>query len=125
MAEVESIVLQSVRYNREKEITGILMTSGGIFFQIIEGKKDDVEELYHKIVHDPRHKEVLLLNAEENVPERMFPGWSMKKINLDEESWYKMHMVKTMLENTIEQKIMLEKMISSLERFAWEAVTDP
>jgi hypothetical protein len=49
--------------------------------QVLEGGRAAVNELYNKIVRDPRHTEVLLLHYEE-VAERRFSGWTMGQVNV-------------------------------------------
>ena len=64
--------------NRELDITGFLMASGGLFYQVIEGPEENVDKLYDAIASDDRHTDLLLLRAEENVTSRLYPDWSMK-----------------------------------------------
>ncbi len=78
---VESILQQSRRYNPTLGVTGILCYGGDVYMQVLEGGRAAVNELYNKIVRDPRHTEVLLLHYEE-VPERHFAGWTMGQVNI-------------------------------------------
>ncbi len=78
---IESILEQSRRSNPALGVTGILCHGGDVYMQVLEGGRRAVNELYNKIVRDPRHKEVLLLHYEE-VPERRFAGWTMGQVNL-------------------------------------------
>lgn len=41
--------------NNAENITGILLFSDGNFFQIIEGEKTKIDDLFHKIEIDQRH----------------------------------------------------------------------
>ncbi len=45
--------------NNSENITGILLYSDGNFFQIIEGEKDKIDHLFHKIEEDARHRGII------------------------------------------------------------------
>ncbi|WP_298541331.1 BLUF domain-containing protein [uncultured Aquimarina sp.] len=45
--------------NDSQNITGILMYSDGNFFQVLEGEKDLIQDLFEKILLDPRHYDVI------------------------------------------------------------------
>jgi uncharacterized membrane protein (DUF373 family) len=62
--------------NGAKNITGILLYANGTFFQVLEGDEATVNSVYHMIEHDPRHKDVTLIQKEK-ITERAFPYWSM------------------------------------------------
>jgi Sensors of blue-light using FAD len=78
---IDSILSQSRSHNPELGITGILCHGGDVFMQVLEGGRDTVNELYNKIVRDPRHLNVAVLHFEE-VTERRFAGWTMGQVNL-------------------------------------------
>lgn len=78
---IESILQQSRSYNPPLGVTGILCHGGDVYMQVLEGGRAAVNELYNKIVRDPRHTEVLLLHYEE-VAERRFSGWTMGQVNV-------------------------------------------
>lgn len=67
---------QSRNRNKEKNVTGMLLYVGGNFFQVLEGDKKDVEEIYESIVKDDRNKGNIII-LKESINERTFPGWSM------------------------------------------------
>ncbi len=81
--DIERIAAQSAAKNRKLGITGLLMATGGVFFQVIEGPDDALDKLYSRILRDPRHRDVLTLRVEEGNLTRLFPGWEMKKVDLD------------------------------------------
>lgn len=66
----------SVRHNREKNITGLLLYRRGSFMQVLEGEAADVDELYRRIGRDPRHYHLIEL-LREPLAERNFARWSM------------------------------------------------
>jgi Sensors of blue-light using FAD len=63
--------------NTKIGISGILITSEKHFIQALEGPWDKVNDLYHTIVSDPRHKELRIISYE-CVCKRDFPIWTMK-----------------------------------------------
>lgn len=71
--------------NSKKNITGSLIYCNDEFVQILEGKRDNVQELYSKIKVDSRHTNVILL-AENAIEIRNFSKWNMAFSNLNEES---------------------------------------
>lgn len=73
---VNDILKKSRATNAKKNITGCLLFYNKVYLQLLEGEKEDVQELYEKIKKDTRHYEVTLLVAHD-ATERMFPGWSM------------------------------------------------
>ena len=75
--ELLELLNQARQYNKNNNITGLLLYDGvGTFLQTLEGEKDDVESLLSKIKMDERHKRVNLLSAK-LVEERLFANWSM------------------------------------------------
>lgn len=78
---IESILRSSREHNPALGVTGVLCHGGDVFMQVLEGGRTPVNELYNKIVRDPRHKEVVLLYYVE-VSERHFAGWTMGQVNL-------------------------------------------
>jgi len=78
---IESILAQSRQFNPSTGITGILVYSGDIFLQAIEGGRQAVSELYGHIQKDARHKEVVLLHYEE-ILQRRFSGWTMGQVDV-------------------------------------------
>ncbi|MGB0721192.1 MAG: BLUF domain-containing protein [Gammaproteobacteria bacterium] len=63
-------------FNSVDGITGILLHRDGIFFQVLEGETDVIEDVLDRIRHDPRHEQVEVV-ADDTVTERIFESWSM------------------------------------------------
>lgn len=78
---VHDIMQQSHAHNPRNGITGILCHSERVFMQVLEGGREPVNALYAKILHDPRHSDVILLHYEE-INERRYAGWTMGQANL-------------------------------------------
>jgi len=79
-AAVARIIETSRRWNPAQGITGLLVFGSGIFFQWLEGPRDNVTQLMAKLKKDPRHQDVVSLSAVEEVRERLFPDWDMELV---------------------------------------------
>ena len=79
--ELVAILRKSKANNPAIGVTGVLCFSEGIFLQALEGGRSAVNQLYNRIVSDPRHSHVELLCYEE-IGERRFAGWSMGQVNM-------------------------------------------
>ncbi|MEZ6002540.1 MAG: BLUF domain-containing protein [Planctomycetota bacterium] len=62
--------------NSDRGVSGMLLYHEGNFLQILEGRKEDVYEVFDRISKDPRHKDVIRL-IEDEIETRSFPDWSM------------------------------------------------
>lgn len=107
--ELEDIGNVSINNNQKTNITGVLLCSGGIFFQILEGDEDLVDLVYEKILKDDRHTDIFCLKNEQNVAERMFPNWSMKTFILDENTDFLIQPIKTLLQTLSDSQMTLAK----------------
>lgn len=72
----ESILQSSRENNAALGVTGVLLSSDGAFFQVLEGPRDVVEALYNKIARDPRHIGITRIMSRD-LPTPMFDGWAM------------------------------------------------
>jgi len=77
---LEKIISTAKRHNPRFGITGLLVFGGGIFFQWLEGPRDNVTSLFKIISADPRHFDVVLLTKEDEFRERLFPNWDMELV---------------------------------------------
>ena len=78
MSEQDLVMLleQSRSRNRKLNVTGMLLYANGNFFQVLEGQREDVEEIYRSILRDERNTgNIELINEE--ITEQTFPQWSM------------------------------------------------
>jgi hypothetical protein len=115
-SELEELGEQAAEKNKSLDITGILMTSGGLFYQVLEGPGDAVDEIFGYIRNDPRHTDVLVLSIEEDVSERLFPDWSMKTFNLDAKAHVRLLPLKVLMEAVFDQQQHIDKMMWAIER---------
>jgi class 3 adenylate cyclase len=81
--EIEAIGAHAARRNAEDGITGVLLTLGAVFFQIIEGDDRAIDDLYARVLRDDRHADIICLKTELDAMHRVFPEWSMNVIDLD------------------------------------------
>jgi len=59
-AEIQQLLNQAYEHNNAYDIHGLLLYSEGNFFQLIEGERQKIQNLYYdKIEKDPRHKGVI------------------------------------------------------------------
>lgn len=80
--DTEAILAASRKNNSAIGITGILCHGGNLYLQAIEGGRNAVNKLFCKIMCDPRHHDVVVLDYEE-ITERRFSGWTMGQVNLN------------------------------------------
>ena len=105
--------------NQKNDITGVFMASGDLFFQIIEGPAEKVDELMTKIQQDSRHRDVLVLNVEEDKDTRIFPDWSMRKVDLSAQASLENNTLKAVLETIFQQKRLITNLTDTVERSIW------
>lgn len=74
--ELDAILKVARDNNRRQEITGLLLYHDMQFFQTLEGKRQDVEQVFTRIKADRRHNGCLVLESR-SVESRLFDGWSM------------------------------------------------
>ena len=78
---IESILHSSEKDNTEHEISGLLLSTNTHFLQILEGRYEDINETFMKIVKDERHTDVKLISFEV-IDARLFQGWGMRGIGV-------------------------------------------
>jgi hypothetical protein len=83
-AEIQNIIATAKHHNPRYGITGLLVYGSGIFFQWLEGPKDNVTSLMKIIDEDPRHLNVVILSEEDEIRDRLFPDWDMELVEAAE-----------------------------------------
>ncbi|MAN58452.1 MAG: blue light sensor protein [Flavobacteriaceae bacterium] len=78
--QVNRILQQTNTHNNNNDITGLLVYSEGNFFQLIEGEKEAVRQLYYnKIEKDPRHKNIIKF-LEKEIHEPSYDGYHVDMV---------------------------------------------
>lgn len=78
--DLEDILEHARIWNATKGITGALVYADGVFLQILEGDRVEVQELMIKILGDLRHETVTVLRECE-IPCAVFGGWQMAYVS--------------------------------------------
>lgn len=81
--DLEEIRTKSMENNARDGLTGVLMCFKGVFYQIIEGDRDQLKACFKRIQLDPRHTDIFVLNIEKDIEKRYYPRWKMKTVVLD------------------------------------------
>lgn len=63
--------------NRRSQVTGLLVSHGGRFLQVLEGARADVDRLMARLAADPRHRNIRVLK-DSPIPERTLT-WPMAR----------------------------------------------
>jgi hypothetical protein len=111
---LEKIIVTAKRHNPKFGITGLLVFGSGIFFQWLEGPRDNVTSLFKMISADPRHSDIVLLTKEDEFRERLFPNWDMELVAAEDISAV---LEDAMLEaSDLKQKNTLSQMLQELNK---------
>ncbi|ASU36866.1 blue light sensor protein [Herbaspirillum sp. meg3] len=79
---VDTVLATARRHNPANGVTGVLCHSDDVFVQALEGGRDQINQLYARLLQDKRHKDVVLLCYEE-IGVRQYSSWTMGKVRLD------------------------------------------
>jgi hypothetical protein len=79
-----SILAAAEAHNAMHSISGVLCQGQGLFLQVLEGERAEVNRLYAHILQDRRHQDVQMLSFEE-ITERRYPDWSMAHVVLPDD----------------------------------------
>ena len=78
-SQIENILQVSSKHNVQLGITGVLFFGNGYFLQFLEGRRDNINVLYRRLLQDDRHANLQILDFQQ-VDGRYFEAWSMKYI---------------------------------------------
>jgi hypothetical protein len=81
--ELRALLESARRTNEKLDVTGLLLHRQNSFFQVLEGDKTAVMDLYHKISLDHRHHRVEML-FDGDIGVREFVDWRMGFVQLDD-----------------------------------------
>lgn len=74
--DLQSILETAKENNKRNDVTGLLCFHRKFFLQCLEGSRSEVNKVYHKILRDPRHTNIIMLDYKE-IWSREFSEWSM------------------------------------------------
>jgi len=78
------ILEKSDSHNKKENITGVLCQGSGLWMQVLEGERSQVNMLYSRIMADRHNQNVHLLSIEE-ITSRRFGQWSMALVYLSKD----------------------------------------
>ena len=86
--EVDALILlpilkDSLRWNFDHQITGVLYYDSGYFGQILEGPENQILKTFEKISKDPKHHVKRILEKR-SIEKRSYPNWSMQFFGADD-----------------------------------------
>ncbi|WP_029036803.1 BLUF domain-containing protein [Salinimicrobium xinjiangense] len=85
--EVRQLLEFCAEKNRSLEIKGILLYSDGNFFQILEGEKEVVLEIFQKIEKDSRHHGIIQIIGRD-IPTGSYDGYKVDILTDEKISTY-------------------------------------
>ncbi len=77
--EIKDLLDKTAQYNNKHDIRGVFLYAEGNFFQILEGEKDLVEELFEEIKKDDRHKNIIQVVGK-NMKHGAFDGFKAEMV---------------------------------------------
>ncbi len=79
---VTGTILRSAQtHNEVNGITGVLCQGHGVYLQVLEGERSQVDALYERITLDKRHHK-LVLRQQQDVTRRRYGKWAMAHVNM-------------------------------------------
>lgn len=79
---VTGTILRSAQaHNASNGITGVLCQGQGVYLQVLEGERNQIDALYARILRDKRHQNIVL-RQQEDIQRRRYGHWAMAHIDL-------------------------------------------
>jgi hypothetical protein len=122
-AEIDALAAAAAEQNARFGITGVLLTSGRLFFQIVEGPDDAIDGLLARIRRDDRHRDVFVLGEELGVRERDFPDWSMRGLHLDRFAEERLAPGRDLLQRLVACRRELDELSQELQQLIWNELS--
>jgi hypothetical protein len=82
---LQTLLKKAREKNEKSAITGMLLYRDGFFIQALEGKLEDIEDLFAIITKDERHRDVTLV-YKSPLQQRHFPDWTMGFNRIDDDN---------------------------------------
>ncbi len=80
LEDIKNLLDSTAQYNNEHDIRGVLLYAEGNFFQILEGEKKLVEDIFEDIKKDKRHKNIIQVVGKD-VKHGAFDGFKAELVN--------------------------------------------
>ncbi|OEY71878.1 BLUF domain-containing protein [Salegentibacter salarius] len=81
--EIQEALDFSKKWNNDNQVTGVLLYSQGNFFQVLEGEKELLKDLFQRIKADERHHNIITI-FQKQIPDIQFDGYEVEFISLDD-----------------------------------------
>ena len=120
--DIDGIVTTSQKNNPARNITGMLVATGDLFYQLLEGPEHEIDALYERILSDPRHNQVLLLASEPGDFQRLCPDWAMQKIDLSMKTTAQTAPGSALLRMIFVQRKLADEALRTLDEYTWEGL---
>lgn len=78
--DIRKLLDSTAQYNNAHDIRGILLYAEGNYFQILEGEKKLVEEIFSDIQKDPRHQNIIQVVGKD-IKQGAFDGYKAEMVN--------------------------------------------
>jgi len=79
-----NILAAAQAYNSAHGVSGVLCQGQGLYLQVLEGERGEVNRLYAHLLQDRRHHDVQMLAFDE-IGQRRYPDWSMAHVSLPDD----------------------------------------
>lgn len=79
--ELKKIFETCTKNNVTKDVTGVLLHEGGYFVQLLEGDKENLDDVMSRVADDRRHTDIIVF-VDEPIDQRQFPNWAMETFYL-------------------------------------------
>lgn len=76
---VDAILVTARRNNKTEGVSGMLLSGGGIFVQVLEGPETTVVKRYARILDDPRHSDCSIISIGP-CQDPLFSEWAMAHV---------------------------------------------
>lgn len=70
--------------NAKNDVTGVLLYSDGTFIQVLEGEPANIDQIFHSISNDKRHKNIIKL-VDGSLDKKYFADWNMGFATVDKD----------------------------------------
>lgn|SRR5690606_34499991 len=87
LEDIKKLLASTSHYNNAHDIRGLLLYAEGNFFQILEGEKNLVEDIFSDIQKDPRHQNIIQIVGKD-LKQGAFDGYKAEIVNERNKSDY-------------------------------------